>query len=129
MPSADVTIEALGNSSQSAKATGIAVGGGIGIGAEIDLMAFFASRYFGIRNYAKIYGTIFGLFGFGVGIGPALSGLSFDRFHSYTPIFCVYEIMLAITCLIFVRLGPYPYPVHAPVRIDAAGAASAAAAQ
>src|SRR5581483_6527010 len=89
---------------------------GLGIGAEIDLMAFFASRYFGLKNYAKIYGTMFGLFGFGVGIGPALSGASFDRFHSYTPIFAVYEVMLAITCLIFLRLGPYPYPAgrHAP---------------
>ena len=83
---------------------------GLGIGAEIDLMAFFASRYFGLKNYAKIYGTMFGLFGLGVGIGPALSGFSFDRFHSYTPIFVVYEIMLFITCVIFVRLGPYPYP-------------------
>jgi len=89
---------------------------GLGIGAEIDLMAFFASRYFGLRNYAKIYGTMFGLFGFGVGIGPALSGFSFDRFHSYTPIFVVYEIMLFVTCVIFLRLGPYPYPAgsHAP---------------
>jgi hypothetical protein len=73
-------------------------------------MAFFVSRYFGLRNYAKIYGTMFGMFGFGVGIGPSLSGFSFDRFHSYTPIFGVYEIMLFITCLIFLRLGPYPYP-------------------
>jgi MFS family permease len=83
---------------------------GLGIGAEIDLMAFFASRYFGLRNYAKIYGTMFGMFGLGVGIGPTLSGYSFDLFHSYTPIFAVYEIMLFATCIIFVRLGPYPYP-------------------
>ncbi|HZT87940.1 MAG TPA: MFS transporter [Stellaceae bacterium] len=85
---------------------------GLGIGAEIDLMAFFASRYFGLRHYAKIYGTMFGLFGFGVGIGPALSGASFDRFHSYTPIFLVYELMLAATCVIFLCLGPYPYPAR-----------------
>lgn len=83
---------------------------GLGIGAEIDLMAFFASRYFGLRNYAKIYGTMFGMFGLGVGIGPTLSGFSFDRFHSYTPIFAVYEIMLFATIVIFLRLGPYPYP-------------------
>jgi MFS family permease len=83
---------------------------GIGIGAEIDLMAFFASRYFGLKNYAKIYGTMFGMFGLGVGFGSALSGFSFDRFHSYTPIFAVYEIMLLVTCVIFLRLGPYPYP-------------------
>lgn len=85
---------------------------GLGIGAEIDLMAFFASRYFGLRNYAKIYGTMFGMFGFGVGLGPALSGASFDRFHSYVPIFGVYEVMLFITCVIFLCLGPYPYPAE-----------------
>jgi MFS family permease len=95
---------------------------GLGIGAEIDLMAFFASRYFGLRNYAKIYGTMFGLFGFGVGVGPALSGFSFDRFHSYAPIFVVYEMMLFITCLIFLRLGPYPYPAgEHPARSVPAG--------
>jgi MFS family permease len=92
---------------------------GLGIGAEIDLMAFFASRYFGVRNYAKIYGAMFGMFGFGVGIGPALSGFSFDRFHSYTPVFLAYEVMLAITCAIFLRLGPYPYPAHAETRVEA----------
>jgi MFS family permease len=88
---------------------------GLGIGAEVDLMAFFASRYFGMRNYAKIYGTMFGIFAFGVGIGPALSGASFDLVRSYTPIFIVYEIMLVISCAIFVRLGPYPYPAQEPV--------------
>src|SRR5205823_2041251 len=71
-----------------------AVALGLGIGAEVDLMAFFASRYFGMRNYAKIYGTMFGIFAFGVGIGPTLSGASFDLFRSYTPIFLVYEVLL-----------------------------------
>jgi len=91
---------------------------GLGIGAEVDLMAFFASRYFGLRDYARIYGVMFGTFSFGVGIGPWLSGESFDRFHSYVPIFVVYEIMLAITCLVFLRLGAYPFP--APPRAAAA---------
>jgi len=89
-----------------------AVALGLGIGAEVDLMAFFVSRYFGLADYAKIYGTMFGLFGFGTGLGPMLSGISFDRFHSYVPIFLVYEAMLLITCAVFLRLGPYPYPVE-----------------
>src|SRR5260370_37081893 len=86
---------------------------GLGIGAEGDLMAFFAGRYFGTRTYAKIYGTMFGVFAFGVGIGPSLSGLSFDRFHSYTPVFLLYVAMLGVTCAIFLRLWPYPHPAHA----------------
>jgi MFS family permease len=93
-----------------------AVGCGLGIGAEIDLMAFFTSRYFGLRDYAKLYGTMFGIFALGVGIGPALSGASFDRFHSYTPAFVIFEIVLAAGCTIFLRLGPYPYPAqHQPL--------------
>jgi MFS family permease len=92
---------------------------GLGIGAEVDLMAFFVSRYFGMRNYAKVYGTMFGIFAFGVGIGPALSGASFDLFRSYTPVFIVYEIMLVISCAIFLRLGPYPYPAREPVQDEA----------
>jgi MFS family permease len=83
---------------------------GLGIGAEVDLMAFFVSRYFGLRDYAKIYGTMFAVFSFGVGVGPGISGQVFDRFHSYDPVCMFYEVLLAITCLLFLRLGPYPYP-------------------
>jgi MFS family permease len=85
---------------------------GLGIGAEVDLMAFFVSRYFGLRDYAKIYGLMFGLFGVGTGVGPALSGFSFDWFHSYLPVFVAYEAMLFVTCAIFLGLGPYPYPAR-----------------
>jgi len=87
-----------------------AIACGLGIGAEIDLMAFFTSRYFGLRDYAKLYGTMFGIFALGVGIGPAVSGASFDRSHSYTPAFVIFVIMLTVGCIIFFRLGPYPYP-------------------
>ena len=83
---------------------------GLGVGAEVDLMAFFTSRYFGIRDYAKIYGVMFALFAGANGVGPSLSGASFDRFHSYVPIFIVYEVLLLITCALFLGLGPYPYP-------------------
>lgn len=83
---------------------------GLGVGAEVDLMAFFTSRYFGMRDYAKIYGVMFALFALANGVGPSLSGMSFDRYHSYLPIFMVYEALLVITCALFVGLGPYPYP-------------------
>jgi MFS family permease len=99
---------------------------GAGIGAEIDLMAFFISRYFGLKAYGKIYGIMFAVFNIGTGLGPALSGLSFDRFHSYGPIFIVYEVALAITCLLFIGLGPYPYPApkrESPAIMDQKAAA------
>jgi MFS family permease len=83
---------------------------GAGIGAEIDLMAFFISRYFGLKSYGKIYGLMFMIFNIGNGLGPALSGRAFDMYHSYSQIFIVYEVALVVTCLLLVRLGPYVYP-------------------
>ncbi len=85
---------------------------GMGIGAEVDLMAFFVSRYFGLRAYGEIYGLVFAVFSVGTGLGPALSGRSFDVFQTYGPIFAAYEIALAATCALFLRLGPYPYPAR-----------------
>jgi MFS family permease len=89
---------------------------GAGIGAEIDLMAFLLGRYFGLRAYGKIYGVMFAVFNIGTGLGPALSGISFDRFHSYQPIFIVYAAALVVTCALFVRLGPYSYPAPSDQR-------------
>jgi MFS family permease len=85
---------------------------GLGVGADVDLMAFFVSRYFGMKEYAKLYGVMLALFSLANGIGPALSGLSFDYFHSYTQIFIVYEILLVIACTQFLGLGPYLYPAR-----------------
>jgi MFS family permease len=45
---------------------------GAGIGAEIDLMAFFISRYFGLKAYGRIYGLMFMLFNIGTGMGPVI---------------------------------------------------------
>ena len=50
--------------------------------------------------------------GLRTGLGPALSGASFDRFHSYLPAFAGYEVALLVSCAIFLRLGPYPYPAE-----------------
>ena len=77
-------------------------------------MAFFISRYFGLKAYGKIYGLMFMLFNVGTGLGPTLSGRAFDIFHSYLQVFIVYEVALAMTCLLLVRLGPYVYPAQKP---------------
>ena len=86
---------------------------GAGIGAEIDLMAFFIGRYFGLKAYGKIYGVMFMVFNIGTGLGPALGGRAFDAFHSYNQIFIAFEVALALTCVLLLRLGKYAYPAHA----------------
>ncbi len=85
---------------------------GAALGGEIDLMGFLVSRYFGLKAYGKIFGTMFGIFAGSTGVGPFISGLSFDYWHSYVPAFALYEVALVVACLIFLPLGPYPFPAR-----------------
>jgi MFS family permease len=86
---------------------------GIGIGGELDFMAFFISRYFGLKAFGQIYGWIFGVFTVGTGAGPYVMGAAYDAMHSYNLMFTIFEAALLIVCGIFLFLGPYPFPREA----------------
>ncbi len=83
---------------------------GLAIGAEVDMLGFFVSRYFGRRSFGTLYGLIFAVFAMGIGIGPAILGAGFDRFHSYDPVLWVYLGLLVLAALLFLPLGKYNYP-------------------
>ncbi|HTS69750.1 MAG TPA: MFS transporter [Terriglobia bacterium] len=86
---------------------------GIGIGGEVDLIAFMLSRYLGMRSFGEIYGYFFALFMLGAGLGPFAMGVSFDRTGSYTPMLVCYAFFVALAIVIMLRLGPYAYPAEA----------------
>jgi MFS family permease len=83
---------------------------GLGIGAEVDLMGFFVSRYFGLRAFGTIYGCMFAIFSVGTGFGPFLMGASFDQLQSYIPMLTGFEVALVVCVALLARLGPYAYP-------------------
>jgi predicted MFS family arabinose efflux permease len=85
---------------------------GIGLGTEIDLIAFLTSRYFGQRAFGKIYGYFFMIFGIGSGVGPYLGGLTYDMAHSYTPALLGAGALLIAAVALVNRLGPYRYPAE-----------------
>ena len=59
---------------------------GLAAGAELDVMAFLISRYFGIKNYGQLYGGLYVFFAVGSGAAPALFGLWYDIAGNHTPI-------------------------------------------
>jgi MFS family permease len=87
---------------------------GVGLGAEVGLIALFASRYFGLRAYGTIYGALFGLFLVANGLGPYLHGLSYDLVRSYEPALIASCGGLLIGALLLGSLGPYSFSVRAP---------------
>jgi MFS family permease len=83
---------------------------GVAVGAEVDLMGFLISRYFGLRAFGTIFGYIFMVLPIGVGSGSALMGITYDHAHSYQPMLIAFAVMMALACLLLLRLGAYVYP-------------------
>jgi MFS family permease len=88
------------------------IGVGLTTGAEIDIIAYMTSRYFGLRQFGQLYGYLFGLFLVGTGAGPALMGAVHTRLQSYDMAFLAFGVMLAIAGCVMLFLGPYRYPVQ-----------------
>ena len=91
---------------------------GLGIGAEVDIMAFLAGRYFGMRHYGLIYGTLLSFFTLGSGLGPWIMALSFDRLGSYEAGMITLAGAMVIAIILLCLLGSYTYP---PVRHGSSG--------
>lgn len=96
----------------------VAVIVGLAAGAELDLLAYLTSRYFGTRHYGTIFGRIFAFFTVGAGIAPPIFGASADALGSYSPILTISIALLAFCLGLFFALGSYPVqdlqePLHA----------------
>ena len=85
---------------------------GLGLGAEVDIMAYLTSRYFGLRSFGTIYGITFAGFGLAGGLGVYLMGAAFDRSGSYASMLAVFCVATLIGALLLLRLGAYRYQVR-----------------
>ena len=82
---------------------------GLGLGAEVDIMAFLTSRYFGLCAFGAIYGVIFAGFGLVGGLGTYLMGLVYDARSSYAVALDVCCLMTSIGAIIMMRPRHYRY--------------------
>jgi MFS family permease len=84
---------------------------GLGIGAEVDIIAYLTSRYFGLRSYGAIFGWIWAVFGLSGGLGAYLMGFGFDKTGSYVVPLSGFFCAAVLATLLILSLGPYPYRV------------------
>jgi predicted MFS family arabinose efflux permease len=110
LPLVGVTVLAFGAGGMAPLAAAITLG--FGLGAEVDVIGFMVSRYFGLRAYGEIYGCMFAIFTVGTGLGPVLMGLSFDAAGSYTTTLIGFGIALVCASILVTRLGAYTFPAR-----------------
>lgn len=82
---------------------------GLAFGSEVDMVAYFTSRYFGRREFGAIYGWMFGAFAIAGGCAAYISGALYDHFGDYRIAMIVCVVLTAIAALLATRLGPYRY--------------------
>ena len=82
---------------------------GLGMGAEVDIIAYLTSRYFGLRAFGEIYGYAFASYTLAGALGPWLMGLGFDRSGSYGSILVGFLLATLLAVVFMTRLGPYRF--------------------
>jgi MFS family permease len=90
---------------------------GLGAGGEVSTTQYLVSRYFGLRYFSVIYGSIqpFILI-LAVGLGSYVLGFYYDKSGSYLLDFRMMDVALVAATVLLLLLGPYRFPVSAVKR-------------
>lgn len=102
----------LGSTSAEAGMAAVALVG-LGLGAEVDMIAFLICRYLGMRSFGEIYGYLFLGFMLGSGLGPFVMGLCFAKTGSYQIAMIGLGVGLLIAIGLMLRMGAYRFGAHA----------------
>ncbi len=84
----------------------VAVTLGLAAGAELDMLAYLTSKYFGPRYYSEVFGSIFAFFTVGAGIAPPIFG-AIGQNNGYETVLVGSIVILAACIAMFLSLGRY----------------------
>jgi MFS family permease len=88
---------------------------GVGSGAEFDIAAFLMARYFGLRDYGKLFGLHLGLVTAGSATAPFVFAALLRSSGSYHPMLSLCMACCVIGPLLLLALGPYPRDENVPL--------------
>lgn len=81
---------------------------GFAAGAESDVIAYLAAKYFGMAHYGRIYGVLYMPFGIGSAFSPILYGAVRDATGGYDAMLVAAGLMFAVGGALLLTLGRYP---------------------
>ena len=90
---------------------------GLGLGAEVDLMPYLTSRYFGLVHFGKVYSSVFAAFAIAGALGPLIMGAGFDRTRSYSGPLVGFLVATVLGAILISRLGPYRFRPPQPKNV------------
>ncbi|MDR6391457.1 MFS transporter [Paraburkholderia phenoliruptrix] len=76
---------------------------GAAAGAEIDVVAYLCGRYFGLRHYGRIYGSLFAVAALGTAIGPALAAQLLPLAGGYMGVLWFEAALVVVGFILFLQ--------------------------
>ncbi|HSW15315.1 MAG TPA: MFS transporter [Solimonas sp.] len=84
---------------------------GLTLGAEVDVVAYLAAKFFGLKNFGALYGAMVMALSLGTSFGPLTGGAIFDAYGNYAPFLLLNIGLMSLSALALLSLGTPP--VHA----------------
>jgi MFS family permease len=84
---------------------------GLTLGAEVDVIVYLTTRFFGLKSFGALYGGLLAALSIGTAIGPLVASMIYDATGGYDPFF-----WLAIGLLLLSSLSLFTLPK--PVALD-----------
>lgn len=81
---------------------------GLTLGSEVDVIAYLAAKYFGLKNFGALYGALVMALSMGTAFGPLTAGAVYDNYDSYTPFLQLTMILMGASALALFSLGSTP---------------------
>ena len=80
---------------------------GLSAGAEVDLLSYLTSRYFGAHRYGSIFGVIVALMSIGSGTGAWVAAKIFDLTRGYSVLLWSVMPLFVVAAFLIATLGPW----------------------
>lgn len=87
---------------------------GVTVGAEIDVIAYLATRQFGLKSFGSLFGGIVTALSFGVAFGPLAAGTAFDRYDGYAQFLVLTMVLMGASSMALATLRHAPFAPHPP---------------
>ena len=81
---------------------------GLTLGSEVDVIAYLAARYFGLKNFGALYGAMVMALSLGVAFGPLGAGAAYDLYGGYAPFLYLTMVLMALSAVALFSLGATP---------------------
>ncbi|WP_439134079.1 MFS transporter [Pseudomaricurvus sp.] len=81
---------------------------GLTLGSEVDVIAYLAAKYFGLKNFGALYGSLVMALSLGTAFGPLVAGAVFDHYNSYALFLQLTMFLMGLSAIALFSLGSTP---------------------